>query len=333
MSNENKKKKSILKSKFFLTLYGIPCWFWILLSLIAMTDKSTQASLTWIGFFIENIIVFIIWFLISFFIAFLHSKKQTKDIKMGRTPERKWQETTTFKKIRFPFIMSIITFFIGIFLSYDLVGFPLKVQLTIFLVAYIPFILYLVFILIIYKNKQNKKVVSFSKIISIVIVFFLIYYYFIAAFVVIFAEATNPITNPKYYSYHIFVAPGLKKVFPSKIPKNVENVKFLYAPGMLQGGTRYTLYYVDKNMTLDKFDKKYKEQAKWIGYKNDYTENDDLLSSIFYYTPSEYKNEDDYIVYLIRGNCYKPDSCNHGEILIAAFNEKTQEVVFSSEDW
>lgn len=102
---------------------------------------------------------------------------------------------------------------------------------------------------------------------------------------------------------------------------------------MLQGGTRYTLYYVDKNMTLDKFDKKYKEQAKWIGYKNDYTENDDLLSSIFYYTPSEYKNEYDYIVYLIRGNCYKPDSCNHGEFLIAAFNEKTQEVVFSSEDW
>ena len=101
MSNKNNKKKSILKSKFFLTLYGIPCWFWILLSLIAMTDKSTQASLTWIGFFIENIIVFIIWFLISFFIAFLHSKKQTKDIKMGRTPERKWQETTTFKKIRF----------------------------------------------------------------------------------------------------------------------------------------------------------------------------------------------------------------------------------------
>ncbi len=227
--------------------------------------------------------------------------------------------------------MSIITFIIGLLLSYDSIGFPFKAQLTIFLAAFIPFILFIIIVIIIYKNKQ-KKVISIFKIISIIITFLLLFYYFIALFVIIITEFLNPMTNPKYYSYHIFITPKLKQVFPSKIPKNVENIKFLYAPGILQGGTRYTLYYIDKNMTLDKFDKKYNKQSKWIGHINEYTEKD-LLNNAFYSTPSEYKNENDYMIYLVNGTCDGSDYCNHGLFLIAAYNEKTHEVVYSAESW
>lgn len=256
-------------------------------------------------------------------------KKEEKDIQMGRTPEKKWEEKTTFKKISFPLIMSIITFLIGIFLSYDSIGFPLKAQLIIFLAAFIPCILFVLFLFIIYKNKEKQKVYSIFKTISIVITCLLLFYYLIAMFVVVLTEAVNPMTNPKYYSFHI---PD-KKVFPKKIPKDVDDVKFLYAPGILQGGTRYALYYVDKNMTLDEFDKKYKKQAEWIGHVDDYKEKEGLLSGAFYYTPSKYKNENDYVIYLIEGRCDDSGYCNHGDFLIAAFNEKTHQVVYSTEAW
>lgn len=333
MSDESNDKKNILKSKFFLKLFGIPCGVWLILSLIAMTDKTDPELLTLEDFFIGNIIIFIIWFIISFFIAFFHAKKETKDIKVERILEKKCEETSTFSKIIFPLIMSIITFVIGIFLSYDSIGFPLKAQLIIFLVAFAPFIIFIIFVFMIYKYNKKKKVVYALKTISIVITCLLLFYYFIALFFVVLIEATNPMTNPKYYSYHISVTPVLKKAFPSKIPKNVDNVKFFYVPGILQGGTRYTLYYIDKNMTCDKFDKKYKKQAEWVGHKDGYTEKRGLLSGAFYSTPSEYKNENDYIIYLIDGNCDNSGYCNHGSFLIAAFNEKTHEIVFSAEDW
>lgn len=333
MDKKFNKIKTILKSKFFLKLFFIPFGIWFALTLLALADRSDPDALTLADFVFGNIEAFIIWFIISFPIALLHSKKEAKDIKKGRTPEKKWEEKTTFKKIRFPLIMSIITFIIGIFLSYDSIGFPLKAQLIIFLAAFIPCILFLIFLFVIYKNKEKQKVYSVFKTISIVITCLLLFYYFITLFVIAITEATNPMTNSKYYSYHIFITPGLKDTFPNKIPKNVENVSFYYAPGVLQGGTRYTLYYVDKKMTLDEFDKKYKKKAEWIGHKNDYKDKPGLLSGAFYTTPSEYKNENDYTIYLIYGRCYKPDSCNHGDFKIAAFNDKTHEVIYSAESW
>lgn len=329
MDKKFNKIKTIIKSKFFLKLFFIPFGIWFALSLLALADRSDPDALTLADFVFGNIEAFIIWFIISFPIALLHSKKETKDIKKGRTPEKKWEEKTTFKKIRFPLIMSIITFIIGIFLSYDSIGFPLKAQLIIFLAAFIPCILFVIFLFIIYKNKEKQKVYSIFKTISIVITCLLLFYYLIAMFVVVLTEAVNPMTNPKYYSFHI---PD-KKVFPKKIPKDVDDVKFLYAPGILQGGTSYTLYYVDKNMTLDEFDKKYKKQAEWIGHIDDYKEKAGLLSGAFYYTPSEYKNENDYVIYLIKGRCDDSGYCNHGDFLIAAFNEKTHQVVYSTESW
>lgn len=315
MSKENNKKINILKSKFFIRLFSIPSCIWILLTLISTIDQSDSESLTWSEFIISNLIVLGIWFIISFLIA--------------KYPKKKWEEKSTFEKIRFPLIMSIITFLIGILLLCNLIGFSLKAQLIVFLVAFLPFILFAIFVFAIYKNKEKQKVFIIFKIISIVITCLLLFYYIIAMFVILITEGTNPMTNPKYYIFHV---PD-SKVFPKKIPKDVEDVKFFYAPGVLQGGTRYTLYYIDKNMTLNEFDKKYKKQSKWIGHIDDYKEKVGLLNGAFYYTPSKDKNENDYVIYLIRGRCDNSGYCNHGSFLIAAFNEKTHQVIYSTETW
>lgn len=329
MNNKKNQKESILKSKFFLKLFIIPSGVWIFLSLISMTDQTNSELMTFGDSIVSDLIILGIWFGISFLIAKHRKKKEEKDIKFGKTPEKKWKEKSTFKKISYPLIMSIIAFLIGIFLSYDSIGFSFKAQLIILLAAFIPCILFLIFLFVIYLNREKQKVYSIFKTISIVITCLLLFYYFIAMFVVVFTEAINPMTNPKYYSFHI---PN-SKVFPTRIPKDVEAVKFLYAPGILQGGTRYTLYYVDKNMTLEEFDKKYKKQAEWIGHIDDYKEKPGLLSGAFYYTPSEYKNENDYVIYLINGRCDNSGYCNHGSFLMAAFNEKTNQVVYSAETW
>lgn len=245
------------------------------------------------------------------------------------------KETTTFKKIRLPFIMSIITLCIGLFLSYDLVGFPIKQKPIILLMNFIPFIIFLIIILIIYKNKQKTRMISTLRVASIIIACLSLFYYFYVVFFTALEEVMNPVTNPKYYTMYVSGS-RLYKIFPKKIPDNVENVAFFYAPGVLQGGTNYSLYYVDKSMTMEKFDNEYKEKAIWIGRKSEYTEKRGLLTGVFSFTPIsdiDRKAEDDYIIYLIEGRCDDSGYCNHGDFLVTAFNEETNEVIFRSEQW
>ena len=59
--------------------------------------------------------------------------------------------------------MSIITFLIGIFFAYDLIGFPLKTKLIGLFVAFIPFMLFMIILIMIYVNKENQKIFSISK--------------------------------------------------------------------------------------------------------------------------------------------------------------------------
>ena len=330
MSKEKNKKDSILKSKFFFKLFCIPAGIWIYLSLMSMINQSNSESITWGEAIVGDLMLLGIWFGISFIIAICHKKKEEKDLKMGRTPEKKWKEKSTFKKIRFPLIMSIITFLIGIFLSYDLIGFPLKAKIIVFFAAFTPFILFMIFLFVIYINKENQKIFSIFKTISIVITCLLLFYYLFALFIIVLTEAVNPMTNLIYYKFY---KPD-SEIFPKKIPKDVEDVKFLYVPGVLQGGTIYTLYYVDKNMTLKEFDKKYKNQAEWIGHLDDYKEKEGLLSGAFGCTPAEYAdNKNDYVIYLIKGTCDNSGYCNHGHFIMAAFNEKTHQVIYSVEYW
>lgn len=235
-----------------------------------------------------------------------------------------------FKCEKLTLVMCLITILIGIGIYSDTaIGIPIKENIIIFFVSFFPFLTFLLITILSYKQpSQNKKYRTITIILSLILIF----YYFVILFLSIFLAAINPVTNPKYYNYYV-KGEKLEKVFPFKIPNEAKNINFYYAPGILQGGTTYSLYYVNNNITKEMFDKKYKSKAIWIGNIDEYKDKEGLLTGVFSYTPSYNKNENDYTIYLIEGRCDNSGYCNHGSFLIAAFNEKTSEVVFCSQDW
>lgn len=78
------KKGSILKSSFFLKLYGIPSVCWIIISLIGMIPDETDLDpLTWGDLIIVDLFMLISWFAISFVITLIVNeikKKKSKTI-------------------------------------------------------------------------------------------------------------------------------------------------------------------------------------------------------------------------------------------------------------
>lgn len=238
---------------------------------------------------------------------------------------------SVLKNLNFSFILGIIIFVIGCLFVLISKGNILKTRLLISLIGFIPFIIFLSIIMIKKKFVIEKNKNSFNTIIFFLLPLFFLYY-FVSIYICVIIEAINPITDIKFYKNKI-KGTELLKVFPKEIPTDVENIKFYYAPGILQGGTEYILSYTDKNLSFEEFDLKYKKMAIWIGYKEEYTENNGLITGIFSNAIVEYKNENDYIIYLIEGKCDNSGYCNHGDYLFAAFNEKTNEVIYKSEQW
>ncbi len=235
-----------------------------------------------------------------------------------------------FKYSKLSLVMCIVTLLIGIWIySSTSIGIGIIGRIMNFLVSFIPCFMFLIIIILSYHFKERYK--KFKKI-SIILSLSLVFYYFVALFVCVLVSATEPVTDYKYYNYYV-TGESLKEVFPARIPSNAKNIEFYYAPGILQGGTNYSLYYIDDSVTKENFEKEYKNKAIWIGKKEEYTEKEGLLSGAFAYTPAYYNNENDYIIYLIEGNCDDSGYCNHGDFLLVAFNEKTNEVVFSSAQW
>ncbi len=229
------------------------------------------------------------------------------------------------KYCKLPFIMSVISLLIGLSLFFEVaIGIPLKEQLLVFVIVFIPFFTFAFMTFLIYKYKEKK----FLKVITVLLVLTSFFYFLIETTLCALIAMDNPITNPIYYRYYVNDK-YLKQAFPKKIPKNAKEVDFYYSLGFLQAGTVYSLYYIDEDMTLDKFDSMYRDKAKWIGYKEEYTENG-CLSSAF---SRAHGTENDYLIYMIEGKCDDSGYCNHGSYLIAAFNQDTKEVVFSSEQW
>lgn len=87
MSKENEKKESILKSGFFLRLFGIPYATWFVISLLAMIpDETDPDPLSWGDLILTNIVILLAWFGVSFVISLIinevkKSKPKTKVVK------------------------------------------------------------------------------------------------------------------------------------------------------------------------------------------------------------------------------------------------------------
>lgn len=236
-----------------------------------------------------------------------------------------------FKQNIFKIILCILTFLIGCLIFCSIaIGIAIKEQLIIILISFLPFLIFLLITIFSYYHKEKYKIVI--RVITIILSILLIGYYFIATFLCIILQSLNPVINPNYYNYYIRTS-NLKEKFPNKIPNNAKNIKFIHSTDILQGGTIYSLYYIDNKMTDEIFMKKYKNKAIWIGHIDEYTDKKGLLSGVFNNTPAHDKNTYDYTIYLMDGDCDNSGYCNHGNYIIAVFNKKTHEVIFSSEQW
>lgn len=140
----------------------------------------------------------------------------------------------------------------------------------------------------------------------------------------------QPIKDIKYYDQ--YVNTNLLDFFPSEVPKNVEDIIFIYSPKLLQSTEETSLYYVDKNLNVESFENKYKKDAIWVGYKEDYLQNKGLLDDIF----SSYlsiDNEEEFKIYLFDAKCDDSGYCNHGEFSLVAINQDTKEILYTSQKW
>ena len=236
------------------------------------------------------------------------------------------------KNNKLAFIFVIINFIIGTLLFYEALFRSINIILITLLISYLPFIIFFIISLLSYHLKDNLKAIKVIKIVTKILIYLQVFYYFMAIFIISILISLNPVTNQKYYKFFVN-SDELTKVFPKQIPDNVKNVQFYYAPGVLQGSTDYVLYYIDENINLDKFNNYFKDKAIWIGHKKEYTEKKELLTGTFSFTPIEYKNEDDFIIYLIKGECDDSGYCNHGKYLFAAINENTNEIIYKLSFW
>lgn len=85
MSKEKEPKESIIKSKFFLKLFGIPYIAWIMLTLVVViTDETDSDPVTLSDFLVTNTVVLLLWSIISFVITIILNeiKKTRPKIKM-----------------------------------------------------------------------------------------------------------------------------------------------------------------------------------------------------------------------------------------------------------
>ena len=238
----------------------------------------------------------------------------------------------------FPFIMTIITLLVGILLFIMTKGDPIIMRSIMGFFSFLPTIVFFVILIVAYFKCTTRTSKDIVLGLCSILTFLLLGYYICWIFIGAFVEADHPITDIHSYKDKVN-GNRLLKAFPKEIPKDVENIKFEYSPGVLQAGTDISLYYVDKNMTLEKFDKMYKNKAIWIGHINDYNNRTDkqtspgIQSGLLLNDVATYENANDYVIYLIESYCDNSGYCNHASFLFAAYNEKTNEIIYASEEW
>lgn len=77
MGKETKNEKSILKSKLFLKIFGIPYFLWFILSIFGLISSDKKRAITFEEFIIADIFIFLIWFVISY--IFCERKERIKN--------------------------------------------------------------------------------------------------------------------------------------------------------------------------------------------------------------------------------------------------------------
>lgn len=236
-----------------------------------------------------------------------------------------------YKECKATSIITIVTFILSTLWFVVTCFIELKIRWLIILFTYAPCILSIIITLVSYLLKKSKIMKTLIDLLCAFLILIYAIWYLSTMFLTAIDSSLTPITDISKYEKSLSETELL--VFPKQIPENVQNVEFIKHGGFLQGGAETALYYIDPNLNLDEFDKKYREDSIWIGNIEEYTEKPGLLAGAFSNTPAYYTNEEDYTIYLIEGRCDDSGYCNHGELLMVAVNPKTNEVVYKSEDW
>lgn len=87
------KKESILRSKFFLKLFGIPYSLWFVLSILCLISNDKKRAVTLEEFIIADIFIFLIWFVISFVISVI-----VNEFKKNKSKPKKEKEIQYISK-------------------------------------------------------------------------------------------------------------------------------------------------------------------------------------------------------------------------------------------
>ncbi len=140
------------------------------------------------------------------------------------------KEATKNKKLFYPFLMMVITFFIGCFFFYFSKVDPINLKIKILFIGYLPFIIFLTIFLRVYFKGDFKLSKIILIIIKVILVFLLVEYYIAAIFICALEESMVPITDIKYYKDK--VNDNLLKDFPKEIPSKVYEVMFSSLPGV-----------------------------------------------------------------------------------------------------
>ena len=234
-----------------------------------------------------------------------------------------------FLKSKYSFILSILCFIISIPFLFTGIGITWYIRLLIIFIGIIPCLLFLLITILRYKLDHKQYIKDITFILNGLLTLALPFYLFFAIFIIAGLTATNPVTNPKYYSHYVS-DDYLLEVFPKEIPEDATNIKFEYTPSFLQGASVIELYYQSSH--LKDLESTLKEKTIWTGTLNEYTENPELLdNNIFNFLTSS--NINDFLIYLIDGECDDSGYCNHGIFLLVAINSNTNEIIYSYHNW
>ncbi len=150
-----------------------------------------------------------------------------------------------------------------------------------------------------------------------------------------FDSATTSTTDVRRYERALRLShfpDKFSEVFPKKIPKNAENIKFYYTTPFGQGGRELALEFDIDSDTIETYKEKFSREAKWIGKDNDAGAKE---HGVFLGTLSQFDSSPpgNYIIYVFFSEPYKIGDWNHGKRSLAAINEQNNVVIFDAEIW
>lgn len=151
--------------------------------------------------------------------------------------------------------------------------------------------------------------------------------------------ATNEITDIAAYERVLkrshYRNQLLERCFPSKIPENAANVKFLHRPAMGQGGKDTALQFETDASSLKSYEEIFSKKAVWSGRDSDAAaaEHGVYAGALHPFDRPDTDAAKRYDVYVMFSKPYLPGNWNHGEYSLVAVSEQENKLLFLASDW